>query len=152
MFLYVRELLGNFQKIQNLFYKHTVLPRLKPHGGISETGLRGSEISRSRIISHWGIKRIPHWDITWDAIHVHTELWLGNPWTYTRTWNEHQIHRKETKDWAHLYLNSKYQNRSLGWHDIKKIFGGRNKRNHREKDRTNKLVINKLVSTRCARE
>jgi len=48
----------------------TVLPRLKPHGGISETGLRGSEILRSRIISHWGIIRIPHWGITRDGINI----------------------------------------------------------------------------------
>ena len=56
------------------------------------------------------------------------------------------IERKQ-RWWAHLYLNSKYQNRSLEWHEIKRIFGGRNKRNHWEKHRTNKLVISKLVST-----
>ena len=61
------------------------------------------------------------------------------------------IERKQ-RWWAHLYLNSKYQSWSLGWHEIKRIFGGRNKRNHREKHRTNKLVISKLVNTRCARE
>ena len=61
------------------------------------------------------------------------------------------IERKQ-RWWAHLYLNSKCQNRSLGWHEIKRIFGGRNKRNHREKHRTNKLVISKLVSTRCVRK
>ena len=44
---------------------------------------------------------------------------------------------------------------SIGLHEIKRIFGGRNKRSHWEKHRTNynKLVIitSKLVSTRCAR-
>ena len=60
------------------------------------------------------------------------------------------IERKQ-RWWAHLYLNSKYQNRSL--QDDKKskeFLEAETKEIIGKTHRTNKLVISKLVSTRCA--
>ena len=60
------------------------------------------------------------------------------------------IERKQ-RWWAHLYLNSKYQNKSL-WDDsdtkLKIFLEAETKEIIGKTHRTNKLVISKLVSTR----
>ena len=61
------------------------------------------------------------------------------------------IHRKETKMMSSSVPKQQISEQEpIGRQEIKRNFGGRNKRNHWEKHRTNKLVISNLVSTRCA--
>ena len=53
---------------------------------------------------------------------------------------------------ALIYSQKENIRKGVWWHEIKRKFGGTNKRKHWKNNRINKLVINKLVSTRCTCE